>query len=61
MSARQDERVPNVSQTHHTLRTVVANLIVGHLQTKEYERFKTFFSVTEEGLHRSDTCVSPEL
>ena len=34
VSARQDECVPHIRQTHHTLSAVVADLIVGDLETK---------------------------
>lgn len=34
VSARQDECVPHIRQTHHTLSAVVADLIVGNLEIK---------------------------
>lgn len=35
MPAGQDERVPNVRQTHHALGAVVANLVIGDLREGE--------------------------
>ena len=53
VSARQDECVAHVRQTHHTLRAVVTDLIISNLQTEKHldvEKKEDFQTQTETSL-----------
>lgn len=50
--AGQDERVPHVRQTHHTLGAVVADLVVGDLRESE--------SLRQHGQAEEDASLPPD-